>query len=121
MASIGEGMLIRASRGILPALPGMNGPVNTRRMDEVSALLETFQDALVTKETDVGNKLLTARAQAMMELLSGLNQYVSDSNSREEYGPLVDEVRSVFQLVALEVLEIRGSRAMRSVLRLGAN
>lgn len=128
MASIGEGMLIRASRGLLPALPGMNGPVNTRRMDEVSALLETFQSALVTQDqlslqnsttpfmmSPTGN---VARIQAIIELVRSLVQYVSDSRSREEAGPLVEEVRSVVQLVAVEVLEIRGARAMRSILRL---
>lgn len=122
MASIGEGMLIKASRGLLPVLPGMNGPVNSRRMDEVSALIETFQNALITQEYSNKNANNPnrgfARMQAMIELVRELAQYASDSSLREEAGPLLEEVRSVIQLVALEVLEIRGSRTLRTVLRL---
>ena len=35
-------------------------------------------------------------------------------------GALLAELQSVAQMVAVEVLEIRGSRAMRSMLRLGS-
>lgn len=123
MASIGEGMLLKASRGILPVLPGMNGPVNSRRMDEVSALVETFQNALVTQENDKDTSSESSRGgigrmQAMIELVRELSQYANDSSLRDEAGPLLEEVRSVIQLVAVEVLEIRGSRTLRTVLRL---
>jgi hypothetical protein len=123
MASIGEGILIKASRGIIPVLPGMNGPVNSRRMDEVSALVETFQNALVTQENSPATNNAISRGglprmQAMIELIRELTQYISDSSLREETEPLFDEVRSVIQLVAVEVLEIRGSRTLRTVLRL---
>ena len=50
MASVGEANLLRLSRGILPVLPGMNGPVNTRRMEEFSLMMETFRDALVVED-----------------------------------------------------------------------
>jgi hypothetical protein len=119
MASIGEGMLIKASGGFLRPLPGMNGPVNSRRMDEVSALLETIQDALVTQSSDEG--IVTARMTVMMDLLSELSQYIGDSRTRDEAIPLLNEIQSVIQMVAVEVLEIRGSRAMRTVLRLQAS
>jgi hypothetical protein len=125
MASIGEGMLIKASRGILPVLPGMNGPVNSRRMDEVSELIDTFQNALVTQENNNNDASSSetpqggiARMQAMMELAREISQYASDSSLRDEAGPLLEEIRSVIQLVAVEVLEIRGSRTLRTVLRL---
>jgi hypothetical protein len=116
MASIGEGMLIDVSGGFLRPLPGMNGPVNSRRMDEVTALLETIQDAMVTQNSN--DSIVTTRMTAMMELLRELSQYLSNSRVREEAVPLLNEVQSVIQMVAVEVLEIRGSRAMRSVLRL---
>jgi hypothetical protein len=119
MASIGEGMLINASGGFLRPLPGMNGPVNSRRMDEVTALLETIQDAMVTQNSD--GSIVTTRMDAMMDLLQELSQYFSDSRTRDEAVPLLNEVQSVIQMVAIEVLEIRGSRAMRSVLRLQSN
>ena len=40
---------------------------------------------------------------------------VSDDRQREEAMPILQEVTSVFQIVAVEVLEIRGSRAMRNI------
>ena len=123
MASIGEGMLIKASRGFLPTLPGMNGPVNDRRMEEVSALIETFQDALITQENGANHNLSPnvsgmARIQTMIELLQELSQYVRDLRFRKESQPIIDQIQSVIQMVAVEVLEIRGSRAVRSILRL---
>jgi hypothetical protein len=122
MASIGEGMIIKASLGLLPALPGMNGPVNTRRMDEASSLIETLQDALISQSGNEDGQNSSnggmARIQAMIELVRELSQYISDSRLREENSPLLDQVQSVIQMVAVEVLEIRGSRAVRNMLRL---
>ncbi len=72
MASIGEANLLRFTRGFLPPLPGMNGPVNNKRMEELQLVLEA----------------------------------------------MLAEISSVAQMVAVEVLEIRGTRAMRDMLRL---
>lgn len=114
MASIGEGNLYRMSRGLLPALPGMNGPVNSRRMDEISMMLNTFEDALVMENNDGGSR---ARMEAIMELFREVSAALGDERLRQDAGPLLVELQSVIQMVAVEVLEIRGSRAMRSILR----
>jgi hypothetical protein len=47
MASIGEANLQRLR---VPLLPGMLGPVNGRRMEEMKILVETFRDALVDQQ-----------------------------------------------------------------------
>jgi hypothetical protein len=116
MASIGEANLFRATNGLLPTLPGMNGPVNDRVMREMRMMLDTFQDALAVDETTGGN--VGARMKSLRELVDELSTLVADERLRKDAGPLLDEVRSVIQMVALEVLEIRGSRAMRSILSL---
>jgi hypothetical protein len=116
MASIGEANLFRATSGLLPKLPGMNGPVNDRVMREMRMMLDTFQDAVAVNETTGGN--VGARMEALRELLDELSTLLADERLRKDAGPLLDEVRSVIQMVALEVLEIRGSRAMRSILSL---
>ena len=59
MASMGEANLARFSRGLVPLLPGMQGPVNERRMQEISLMTETFRDALVVQGEQPG------RASAM--------------------------------------------------------
>lgn len=56
--------------------------------------------------------------EAIMEIFRGAGAFLSDSRMREEAGPLLEELQSVIQMVAVEVLEIRGSRAMRSILNL---
>lgn len=119
MASIGEARLLMAGNGLLPALPGMNGPVNERVMSEMRMMIDTFQDALKMQnddETFVGQS--QARLEAMRQLLAEISVLLTDERLREDAGPLLDEVRSVIQMVAVEVLEIRGSRAMRSIMRL---
>ena len=118
MASMGEANLLRLSNGLLPVLPGMNGPVNTRVMEEMQTMMATFQDALMVNEGSAGNDN-QARMQAMRELLSELATLLADDRLRRDAEPLLEEVRSVIQMVAVEVLEIRGSRAMRSLLRVG--
>jgi hypothetical protein len=115
MASIGEANLLRLSRGLFPTLPGMNGPVNTRRMDEIRLMMATFQDALVVEGGADRNS--AARMEAIMELAREVSVFLSEARIRQDTGPLLDELQSVIQMVAVEVLEIRGSRAMRSILR----
>ena len=137
-ASMGEANLLKTSGGLLPALPGMNGPINTRRMDEIRLMLDTFEDALVVGDSKndlanagpdhsgdgVGGGLATLaanreRAMAMIDLLRELVTHLGDERLRLNSGVLLEELQSVVQMVAVEVLEIRGTRAMRSVLRVG--
>jgi len=108
-ASTFESNLFRAAPQLL--LPGMSGPVDSRRMEEIQTVLETFQEALVVGGGDGGG----ARIEAVVELFRGAIAFLSDPRMRN--GPLLEELQSVIQMVAVEVLEIRGSRAMRVVLR----
>jgi hypothetical protein len=112
MASIGEGNILQATSGFLPPLPGMNGPVNRRVMSEMGMMLDTFRNALMVES---GNGV-QSRLVAMRQLLDELRAILTDVRLREDAEPLLQEVRSVIQMVAVEVLEIRGSRAMRSIL-----
>ena len=113
--------MIRISNGLFPELPGMNGPVNTRRMDEVSMILETIRDAvMVQNENDSGDirsPMDLARMEAIMEILRSVPIVISDNRLRRDAEPLLEEFLSVIRMVAVEILEIRGSRAMRSILR----
>jgi hypothetical protein len=113
MASIGEANLLRASRGLIRPLPGGNGPVNIRRMDELNMFIETFQNAFIDTE-----KTNQARMETIMTLLRETAALLSDEKRRENAKPLLNEVTNVFQSVAVQVLEIRGSRAMRNMLNL---
>jgi hypothetical protein len=139
LASMGEANLLRTSGGLLPVLPGMNGPINTRRMDEVKMMLDTFEAAVVhqgktkndahTKRVDgnvadgiIGGGMLAgaqgrARLEAMLEFMREISAYFGNERLQRNSGPLLEELQNVIQMVALEVLEIRGSRAMRSVFR----
>jgi hypothetical protein len=155
MASMGEANIVRLSRGLVPILPGMNGPVNTRRMDEISRMVATFRDALFldtttttlplspSSSTDHQNGRGTmpttsrsvrhsitnhavapnprngaARLDVIRDVVRSVSTFLSDDRIRRDAEPLVEELQSVIQMVALEILEIRGSRAMRSMLQL---
>jgi hypothetical protein len=115
MASMGEASLKKQSGGIVPLLPGMNGPVNSKRMDEITVALETFQDALLVSSRDNPNR---ARMEAIMQVFRAVSDFFRDERIRQDAGPLLEQLRSVIQMVAVEVLEIRGTRAVRSILRL---
>lgn len=121
MASIGEANLLRISGGLFPTLPGSNGPVNTRRMDEVSMILETFREAIIVqnenKDENHQSPMDLVRTEAVMEILRAVSGFISDTRLRQETEPLLEELQSVIRMVAVEILEIRGSRAMRSILR----
>ena len=106
-ASIGEKNLLRFSRGLIRPLPGGNGPVNSRRMEEVGSFLETLQNALVLE----GNvaEAGKARAESLIAILREAAVIFADDKRRDEAMPILQEVTNVFQLVAVEVLEIRGS------------
>ena len=56
------------------------------------------------------------RVEAIMEIFRESAAFLGDPRMRQEAGPLLEELQSVIQMVAVEVLEIRGSRAMRSIL-----
>lgn len=130
MASNGEANLLRLSRGIFPVLPGMNGPVNTRRMEELSLMMETFRHALIVEDgtgakTAVesssfsimkDNRNRIARMETIVELVRAVSGLLRNARLRQDAEPLLEELQSVIQMVAVEVLEIRGSRAMRSIL-----
>merc|ERR1711957_859777 len=57
MASIGEINLLTLTRGFLRPLPGGNGPINTKRMDELRLFLETLQNALVSDGGDMKKEI----------------------------------------------------------------
>lgn len=126
MASIGEANLFRVTNGLLPPLPGMNGPVNRRVMSEMKMMLDTFRSALTV--VDAGDGAGgggagaagggQARLVAMRQLLDEVASLLADERLRGDAEPLLQEIVSVIQMVAVEVLEIRGSRAMRSILQL---
>ena len=95
MASVGEANLLRLSRGLVPALPGMNGPVNMRRMDEISRMLATFRDALVVENTSsrgtnrspIDNIRNVARMETLMDIFRAVSSFLSDERLRQEAGP----------------------------------
>lgn len=99
----------------LPQLPGMRGPVNMKRMEEIQVILETFQNALLV---DGGNNNTSgARMEAIREIFRSVISLISDERMRQEASPLLDELQSVIQMVAVEVLEIRGTRAIHTILQ----
>jgi len=116
MASIGEANLIKITNGLIRPLPGGMGPVNKRRMEELSLFVETIQSALVVEGSTVEEGRV--RIESMMTILNSIIKIANDNQRREELMPVLQEVISVCQLVALEVLERRGSRALRRVLQL---
>lgn len=107
IASTGEANLFKLSRGLIRPLPGGNGPVNTKRIEEISMLLETIQTAVDGSSSD---------KESILPMLREVGTILTDEKMRQNARPLLDEVISVFQLVTVEVLEKRGSRAMRSLL-----
>ena len=116
MASIGEANLIKFTNGLIRPLPGGMGPVNKRRMEELSLFVETIQSALVVEGSTVEEGRV--RIESMMTILNSIIKIANDNQRREELMPVLQEVISVCQLVALEVLERRGSRALRRALQL---
>ena len=120
MASIGEANLLRLSRGLIRPIPGGNGPVNNRRMEELGIFLDTIQNAIAEGDGNIADTG-RARMESLMAILQETISIISDSDRMEEATPLLQEVVNVFQMVAVQVLEIRGSRAMRNMLQLAPN
>lgn len=115
MASMGESNLLRLSRGFVRPLPGGNGPINTKRMEEMKAVVDVLQSALLVDDEDGGEKR-QERAQLAREFAQGGLLLFSDEERRELAAPVLAELTSVIQMVAVEVLEIRSSRAIRGIL-----
>lgn len=117
MASVGEANLLRFSNGLIRPLPGGNGPINEKRMEELSSFIDTLQSALIVNdsEQEVDNR---KRMESLLSLLNEILTVLTDNRRRDEAMPLIQEVSSVVRMVAVKVLEKRGSRAMRSMLNL---
>lgn len=128
-ASMGEANLLRISGGVLRPLPGGNGPINERRMEEIRVVANIVQSALAGGEADddefVGEgggaaetqrRRRKDRQELVGELGGELIALLNDPVRREMAAPVLGELSSVFQMVAVEVLEIRSSRAIRGVL-----
>ncbi len=111
MVSTGEANLLKVSRGLIRPLPGGNGPVNKKRIEEISILLDTLQNAIDLNFA--GNQ---AGKDTILSMVRELASILADEKMRENAKPLLEEVRSVFQLVTVQILETRGSRAMRRIL-----
>ncbi|KAL3772086.1 hypothetical protein ACHAW5_004924 [Stephanodiscus triporus] len=118
MASMGESYLLRLSRGLIRPLPGGNGPINTRRMEEMKAVAEVIQSALVLGEVKSGGDNHKESMESAREFAQGLLSLFREEERRELSAPILAELMSVVQLVAVEVLEIRTSRAIRGALGL---
>ena len=119
MASMGESNLLRLSRGFIRPLPGGNGPINTKRIEEIKAVLDVLQSALVIGEANSSGEGRQERIEMAREFAQAIFLLVNDEERREFVSPVLSELTSVFQMVAVEVMEIRSSRAIRSVLGLG--
>jgi len=119
MASMGESNLLRLSRGFIRPLPGGNGPINTKRMEEMRAVVEVLQSALEVDDEDGGEEHQD-RAQMAREFAQGGLLLFNDAERRELAAPILAELTSVIQMVAVEVLEIRSSRAIRGILGISA-
>jgi hypothetical protein len=118
MASMGESNILELSRGLIRPLPGGNGPINTRRMEEMRAVADVLQSALLMKSEDDGKGKRQERLELAREFARELFLLFSDEERRESAAPLLSELTNVVQMVAVEVLEIRSSRAIRRVLGL---
>eukprot|EP00529_Nitzschia_sp_RCC80_P004028 CAMPEP_0113490756 /NCGR_PEP_ID=MMETSP0014_2-20120614/27209_1 /TAXON_ID=2857 /ORGANISM="Nitzschia sp." /LENGTH=967 /DNA_ID=CAMNT_0000384535 /DNA_START=35 /DNA_END=2934 /DNA_ORIENTATION=+ /assembly_acc=CAM_ASM_000159 len=116
MASIGEANLLRVTNGLLPPLPGMNGPVNRKVLSEMGMLVDTFRNALAMDPqrttttssnggTGSSSNIATAneadRLAAFRQLVDEMSMLLRDERLREDAGPLLEEVRSVIQMVAV--------------------
>ena len=117
MASMGESNLLRISRGLVRPLPGGNGPINTKRMDEMRAVVNVLQSALKVDGNHGGEKR-QERMELAREFAQEMLYILNDEQRRESAAPLLSELTSVIQMVAVEVLEIRSSRAIRGMLGL---
>lgn len=83
------------------------------------AVVDVLQSALsMTGDGDNDDNKRQERLELVQEFARELLLLLNDEERRETAAPLIEELRSVVQMVAVEVLEIRSSRAIRRVLRL---
>lgn len=115
MASMGESNLLRLSRGFV-RFPGGNGPINKKKMEEMQAVLKSFSVLLANERDENKSEQGRERMKMAREFVQSGLLLLSDANSRELAAPIFGELASVIQLVAVEVLEIRSSRAIRGLL-----
>ena len=112
MASTQEANLLRASGGMVRPLPGGNGPVNTKRMEEMSEVFDVIKSAFMIG----GSNSSSSSPQEQLKLLRELIGLLTDEQLRDLAMPLLPELGSVVRNVAVEILEIRSSRAIRDVI-----
>merc|ERR1711862_1045054 len=126
LASVGEKNLLRLSRGLIRPLPGGLGPVNSQRMQEIQSVFDMIQSALQSTEEQIINNDGTLkqsilkqrqRQRRLFEFLREFLALIIDEQKRQEISPIFQEIYSVCQNVAVEVLEIRGKRALRNMLQ----
>ena len=130
LASVGEKNLLRLSGGLIRPLPGGGGPVNSQRIQEIQNVVDMVQSALQQQNTEEEMKSINnnnlqqsiitqrQRQQRLFEFLREALALISDEQKRQDMSPIFQEVYSVCQNVAVEVLEIRGKRALRNVFQI---
>lgn len=120
MASMGENNILELSRGFIRPLPGGNGPINIKRMEEIRAVADVLQSALLMKSSDDedGDRKRQERLELAREFAEEMLLLLGDEERRESAAPILSELANVVQMVAVEILEIRSSRAIRRVLGL---
>lgn len=116
MASMGESNLLRLSGGLIRPLPGGNGPINTKRIEEIKAVVDVLQSALVMSDDKNGSENRQERIELAREFTQAIFLLVNDEERRGFVSPVLAELMNVIQMVAVEVIEIRSSRAIRNVL-----
>merc|ERR1712194_453628 len=114
MASMGESNLARLSGGFV-WLPGGNGPINSKKMAEMKAVLTSFSALLASESGESKGEQGREQIEMAREIVQSGLLLFSDKESRELTAPILRELASVIQLVAVEVLEIRSSRAIRGL------
>lgn len=116
MASMGESNLLRLSRGLIRPLPGGNGPINRKRIEEIQAVVEILQSALVLGETNRTRGNYQERIELARDFARGIFLLFNDEERRVSVSPILKDLTSVIQMVAVEIIEIRSSRAIRRLL-----
>jgi len=118
LASFNENNLLRLSNGLIrPLLPGGNGPINEQRIQEIQSVLEMIRLSTVSSN-DKNNEDSRIKLKTFLDFTRQILDMWRDERMRADMAPILNEVYSVCQNVAVEVLEIRGSRAMRKMFQL---
>lgn len=108
MASMGENRILELTRGVIRPLPGGIGPINTKRMEEMKAVIDVLQSALLVKGNgDNGRLMRSERLELAQEFARELLSLLNDQELRDTAAPLLAELKNIVQLVAVEILEVR--------------